>query len=1030
VNKGSGKSVEEFLLSINKKQKVEFVPEKEEIFIEMPSHSSDNILILSRVGWGYTHLEVVTDGDFLTSTSSVLTGTDFQGDICHFHYQIDNEMLHSGNNYGALIFSNEYTRLVVKVTVNNSYLDEKPYTDYREKKDLLVQLIKQYEHFREKKNGSRVWLAETGKIISKMSVVDPDDIVFRLYSAQYYITATRVNEGQRILDDVAEELNKGNNVSDSIYAYYLYLTTLVSRENAYINEAAIKIENIYKKDPSNWRVAWLLQYVSEEYLSSDSLRWEMFSKLFDYGCRSSIIYLEALNILSGAPSLLNKLGNYELFILEFGARENILSPAVIDQIVYLSHREKVYSDKLYKILAKCHEIKRSDETTEAICVLLIKGNRTDKEAFEWYASGIDRELRITRLYEYYMMSIYRDDSGKLPREISKMVLMYFSYQSDLDYEHNTILYRYIHENREQYPELYETYRPRIEKFLMDQLDKGRLSRDLIYLYKNIVSKQMIDAGNASNMLAVLYAYEIKVEDDRIHKMLVIYEKCAVEIEYPVRDGVLYAPLYGSDYAILFEDAAGNRFYSSVKYTLTRLINGGDLADYVIPYIQKGQENVDLFLCELGKDAYNITLENVTRYRELLESDIVRDRNKNEIMLSLIRFYYDNDFTRQLTEYLEFIEFDKVSSKERNQLIELMVNNGMYDKVIGWVRRYGICGIDPKIMVRLCDRLLDRNKFGNHENDTRVAFGVFAKGKYDEQLLKFLVENYDGSVREMRDIWKVARTYGIDVYTLSEKMLVQMLYSGAYVGEKTSILREYIKGGSKTKIEKAYLAQCAYDSFVRDVITDGYIFDRIGKLYLEGEDLPDVCKLAYLRYFSEQKADMGQNMEISRRFLDDMDAKGVYFQFFQKYITDSSNMNRLSDQTIFEYRTKPGMKVVIHYMISTEREALDTNYKKIVMKEMYDGIFVASFVLFFGEELQYYITEGDIADDETGEKSRLTESGTISKNDIVQNTYSDRFTIINDIMIGEALQDYDTVDNLMKEFHKKRFMSKKLFLAVK
>ena len=62
----------------------------------------------------------------------------------------------------------------------------------------------------------------------------------------------------------------------------------------------------------------------------------------------------------------------------------------------------------------------------------------DHEAFEWYSKGVERQLRITRLYEYYMMAIYTDEEGRLPCEISRMVLMYFSYQSDLDYEKNAI----------------------------------------------------------------------------------------------------------------------------------------------------------------------------------------------------------------------------------------------------------------------------------------------------------------------------------------------------------------------------------------------------------------------------------------------------------------------------------------------------------------------------------------------------------------------------------------------------------------
>ena len=128
-------------------------------------------------------------------------------------------------------------------------------------------------------------------------------------------------------------------------------------------------------------------------------------------------------------------------MLEYGARKNLISLNLVDQIVYLSMRVRTFDKKLVGILKSCYEMKESTDVLEAIVSMLIKGGRTDRDAFFWYMKGVEKELRITRLYEYYMMSMYTDEDGLLPCEISKMVLMYFSYQSDLEYDKNAILYR-------------------------------------------------------------------------------------------------------------------------------------------------------------------------------------------------------------------------------------------------------------------------------------------------------------------------------------------------------------------------------------------------------------------------------------------------------------------------------------------------------------------------------------------------------------------------------------------------------------
>jgi hypothetical protein len=42
--------------------------------------------------------------------------------------------------------------------------------------------------------------------------------------------------------------------------------------------------------------------------------------------------------------------------------------------------------------------------------------------------------------------------------------------------------------------------------------------------------------------------------------------------------------------------------------------------------------------------------------------------------------------------------------------------------------------------------------------------------------------------------------------------------------------------------------------------------------------------------------------------------------------------------------------------------------------------------------------------------------------------SGRYSLINDIMIGETLQDYNTVDKLMAEYYKKKNICNRLFWA--
>ena len=84
---------------------------------------------------------------------------------------------------------------------------------------------------------------------------------------------------------------------------------------------------------------------------------------------------------------------------------------------------------------------------------LVKGNKVGEEYFGWYLLGVESELRITRLYEFFMDSLPLDYDKDLPQ----MVMMYFAYQNDLDYRKKAFLYRNVLTRKAKYPEIAVSY---------------------------------------------------------------------------------------------------------------------------------------------------------------------------------------------------------------------------------------------------------------------------------------------------------------------------------------------------------------------------------------------------------------------------------------------------------------------------------------------------------------------------------------------------------------------------------------------
>lgn len=1011
---GNEQNVEEFLLEINKKQRVEYIPEKMEMYIEDPQDIAEYSFMLTRNGWGHTFLNIQAEGEFLSTEKQRISDDEFLGNSFCLVFYIDSEKLHGGRNFGGIHIFNSYVDITIPVTAVKSPVHKRSTGIRREKKRILVQLMQYYEAFRTKKISTRTWMAETEKLVERLEALDEKDIQTRLFRIQLLITQERYNEAKWQMDRIRGELDEENSAPE-VWCYYLYLTTLYSREDAYVDEVSRQVERAYYENRGNWRIAWLMLYLSEEYSRSQSKRWLILEEEFHRNATSPLLYVEAFHLLKLNPTLLMKLGDFEIQILNFAARRELISQELVMQIRYLVLKMKDYSERIFYILEQCYDKYPDNDTLQAICTHLIKGNKTDSRYFKWYKLSVEQELRVTKLYEYFMLSLPMDYKEELP----KIILMYFAYHSELDYKKNAFLYAYVYKRREKQPELYLNYFERIERFVLEQIRKGRINEDLAYLYKNTISPKMITEELAGELASLLFMNRISIKDKSIRQVVVGYSVSREEHRYPVSGGSAWVPLYGNDYKIILEDSVGNRYSVSVPYKAERMLLPGRLVQIISPYVTK-HTGLDIFLCEGESSFIQINDYNVKRFRNMADCEHIEEEIRSQIRLRLVHYYYEQDYMRELDNYLEELSPDGMSDKERNEVLRFMVVRGMYDKAFNWIKRFGAYGVGAKTLVRLCSRLISRDGFLEDDTMTYAVCYAFCKGKYDGNLIMYLVYFYSGLIKQMRDIWKAAEAFEADTYSLCERILVQMLYTGSFIGERMEIFRSYVAGGAKTSVESAFLSTCAYDYFIKDKMIDEFIFTDTIRVYERGEKLHKVCKLALLKYYAENKEGITPKIRSAiKMFLCEMLEENIYFPFYKEYAKEILLMEQFIDKTMIEYKARPGSKVKIHYIIE-RGEHTEGEYRTEEMRDMYGGVCVKAFVLFFGENLQYYITE------ETDGKEELTKSAAVNKSDILQEADESRFSMINDIVVAKTLQDYSTTDNLLMEYYGRQYMVSRIF----
>lgn len=1019
----SEQNVENFLVLAKKKTRISYSSDVSKVEMDTPEESTWLSCCIVREGWGYSNVKIRSEGDFISLDTTNITTEDFKKNVFELNYCIDRELLYRGDNKGKIIVEDRYNHIEIPIIVHCQSSFVNAVSSERKHKKELMEL---YIDFRLGRINKQKWTRESMIIVNRMIHSNSDDLVARLYQTQVMIMEGRIQEAEQILDRLGMMISTASK-EDATYnvvskpeiaGYYYYLTSLCGKEEFEVRELAEKVEWLFAKNTDNWRLAWMLLYMRPDYVDNDNKKWLFIKKQYEVGMGSPVMFIEALQTMLRSPSVMTELSDFELAFLRFARRYNVFTRELRSRFVFLVPKMKAFSQEIYELLAECYQQEQRDETLQEICTLLMKGNKIGGEYFKWYALGVEQELRITRLYEYYIMSIDLNYEGKLP----KMVLMYFAYRSNLDYERNAFLYANILKHKLDYKDTYTEYLPLIEEFAKQQLLKGHINDNLAYIYEHVARPLLDQEEYASAYLELCFMAKIHTEQADMTNVVVANKLLREDVIYPIYQGDAYVYLVGENNVIGLEDENGELYFDESLYTVDYVLRHRDNIDHVLPYAELNLRSA-LYRAQCYGGKMNVNADNEEALLWLSKQEEITEEFRLDLMLVLLEYYFEEDEIASLDSLLERFHPAQLNGQQRETCIHIMVARGKYDEAMNWLRTYGTEYINYKILLRLCDRILMRSDYEYESEVLKICVDIFQQGKYDETVLNYLLKYANGSSRFYKDLWRAADSFELNVHGLLEKMLIQILYSGEKIGEEANIYLTYVEYGAKPDVEKAALALLAYKYFNKQEKIDDKVFDRVIYLTQMGEDVPIGCKLAYLKKTTEVMK-RGRLFDAEKalipEFLKDMAARQIFFPFFMDFKHLAPELEMMSDRCFIEYHGTEGSKVVLHYVTELDNDA-KREYKKEEMPHMYAGIYVKSFILFYGEKIQYYITEED------GRQEKLTQSSVLERGEDIKDNTDDRFSMINSLVISREMQDYATYCKVASEYAKKSFLVQRLFI---
>ena len=996
-------AMEEFLIAANKKSPTKIAISSEGKEYEGLTEDEGDIIIVSKENWGYAYIDVVVDGDFLSVEKSKITSSDFAGSNYELKYYIHTDRLHAGNNFGYIEFVTKSQRLRYTVSVKGERALVKASKLY---KSGLRDILRRYIDFRVHRISMDCWADETLNIIERMRGMADDHIFLRLLQAQICISKGMEADASWLLENAAENLFENEERDMELYCYYLYVRTIQKRNPDFTEEIIDKIKNIYETTDDSWKILWILFYLDESYDGNISIKLTRIKEQFMKGMTSPLMYFEAMTILNDHPALLRVLDDFELQVLNFGSRENIISKRLAEQLAELALGVRGFNKLLFSVLAELYDIYGTKTILTAIVGMLIKGNKTQNKYFLWYEEAVNEEIKLTSLYEYFIYSLPKNYDRPLPQ----LVLLYFGYNSNMANEKLALVYENIIRNRHELEAVYRNYERQMERFTARCMEQGIIDEHLAVVYKTTLKQAMLTPEICEKMPVILCTHLIKCKQENIREVIIIHKECSEAKRYPVVSGKAYVEMYTEDAAIIFVDTNGSRYAKSVDYTVTRLL---DMEEYIDMCFEMSTENQWLIMHMA--DRYLKYRKHPERtigiLKYLVHMDGIRHQYKNYVEKDIVDYYSSNYDLDAVDEYLETVDSGFFGTKPRIKLMELMILRGMYERAYEHMREYGFSIIDSGRLLRCVSKLIEMREFEEDELLVQMAIHVYRKGKYNENVLKYLGLYYNGTAKEMYAIWKSCKDYSYEDRYLEENLIATILYTGAKAAYIGKVYESYYQKGAGEKVRRAFLFAKAYDYFVKEKVVDERIFEYIEKDILQENPIHNMCKFAYAKYCSQKQTLTDKEINICKDIVFEMCRRGKVFEFYKDFGKYFNLPVSVMDKKIVEYHTNPKNKVLIHYILETGALKEQT-YTIKEMRDVCGGIFVQEFILFYGENIQYYITE-----EYEGEQS-VTESSNATLSDTNISEVSDResrYTMLNDMLVSFEMHEENTLSEMAAEY---------------
>lgn len=1000
-------NLDEFLIGTGLKQRAGFEIEKDYFSLDNIEEETRQSITLRKIGTGSLDIKVAADSDFVTLSKDHITEEVFVGSVYQYDIFLHPEKMHAGMNLCRITFSSILGRKEIVIVIkrpSNIAIDD----FVRVKKRSYIELTRKYLLYRQREITAGTWSDESVEILDRLLSLDEKNKNFLLLmKAQALIVNKRRQEALDIISGLRHEILDNKSME---WAYLLYICTLIEREKNYVDKLTHEIEMIFREHPEDPKIFWFLLFLREDYIGNDLKKFTDIRQFMVNGVYSPYFYVEVSDLFNKDPLLLKNFDDFNIRVLLWMIRHQTVKGNLALRISTLLHEVKKFDLRIFHIVTATYRLFPSDEMLDGIVSYLLRNEIYGKMAFSWYSLSIRLGKKYTGLYEAYIFSLPENSTEKLPES----VVRYFTFENAIEDSKKAYVYANVISHKNEDPLLYKEMSKSIQSFALDGMRKGRMDDNLAVIYQDTLDRGIIDEDVADSLSKMLYPMRITIKAPNIRSVIISGDIFKDPKVVPVRGKFCFTSILSNDYRIALIDDFGNMLSDRTLYEIEPLIDLSKIYDS-LDSMAKGNLAFfmhDIIEYETYSDFPEGSDEVISRF---LASDKISRSFKMQNYRSIVSYLRENMREEIFEKYLlQENDYDELDTGTISYIIELYVISGQFDRAFDLTMNYFAQNVGKKSLLRICQYEVGKEK-DSESQKFLIMMSIYLMSKYltEPEITAYLNQHYTGPTEAMVMLWKHADAQSLEVSELEEKILTQMLYTEVFLPEHQLIFESYLTHRNNSMLVEAYLTYFAHGYLKGEEKGSPDLFKHIEDYYFSGHRENSGMKLASIKYFSEKDSKdlTKKEIEMLDEFLGEATGKNLYFDFYRRVYEPLRMKYHLYDKYFVTYYGAPRQDLTIYYSID------DSEEKKAELTEMYDGIYVQQFILFFGQIVHYRIT------DEEGKE--LLNSSLDCQSD-VENQDALRYNLINRMRNSYIYFDKDDLLRSMRKYVELSEETKDLF----